>query len=95
MYMWWTDCFRPSDSLVVGIVAGLLIAGIFILIEIGFTRRFIDHQHRHVGVVFVHRLLHFRGALFQSRMNKLPEGFREWVQFSSMAIFVYLAVIRF
>ncbi|MBI2923334.1 MAG: TRAM domain-containing protein [Planctomycetes bacterium] len=95
--MWWTEYFPlEAPPWWWGSLAGLLIAGTFILIEIGFTRRFIGIISIVMfGVVFgfIASFIFVQTLFLIPAMNKGPEGFREWVQFSSMAIFVYLAVI--
>jgi uncharacterized protein YacL len=94
---WWTE-YLPADADPPwwwGSLAGLLIAGIFIAVEVAFTRRFIAL----VSVVLFGVVFGFIASfLFVHTLELLPvfaqfKELRDQVQYASMAVFVYLAVI--
>ncbi|MEK7466950.1 MAG: TRAM domain-containing protein [Planctomycetota bacterium] len=79
-----------------GSLAGLLFGSIFIMVEVAFTRRFVALLSTVVfGVVFGF----IASYIFTTTLFLLPvfnEGepwFKEWVQYCSLAIFVYFAVV--
>jgi uncharacterized protein YacL len=82
-----------------GSLAGLLFGGIFILIEVAFTRRFLAI----ISVVMFGVVFGFIASfLFSQTLFLLPvfsestqsnPWFRDWVQYCSLAVFVYLSVI--
>jgi uncharacterized protein YacL len=79
-----------------GSLAGLLFGAIFIMVEVAFTRRFVALLSTVIfGVVFGF----IASYIFTTTLFLLPvfnEGepwFKEWVQYCSLAIFVYFAVV--
>ena len=96
-YTWWRGSY-PNDSPQWwwGSLAGLLFASIFIVVEVAFTRRFVALISTVLfGVIFGF----IASYLFTTTLFLLPAvkeaelWFRDWVQYASMAIFVYFAVV--
>jgi len=94
---WWSIRFSgESVPWWWGSVAGLLFAGIFIMVEIGFTRRFLAIISVVMfGVVFgfISSYLFTRTLFLLPVFGETDEWVKEWVQYCSLAIFTYLAVI--
>ncbi len=95
--IWWHQSY-PNDSPQWwwGSLAGLLFAGIFISVEVAFTRRFIALISTVLfGVMFgfIASYLFTQTLFLLPVMNEAESWFREWTQYSCMAIFVYLAVV--
>ncbi len=95
--IWWHQSY-PNDSPQWwwGSLAGLLFAGIFISVEVAFTRRFVALISTVLfGVMFgfIASYLFTQTLFLLPVMNEAESWFREWTQYSCMAIFVYLAVV--
>ncbi|MFA5794939.1 MAG: PIN domain-containing protein [Candidatus Brocadiia bacterium] len=91
--------FTPGSSGVIGIVIGVLVAILFSVIEIGFTRRFISTISIVmfglvfgfiISALFIHALLLVPTI---ENMTKDTPGFNEWLQVSITFLFCFLSVI--
>ncbi|MFH1228306.1 MAG: PIN domain-containing protein [Planctomycetota bacterium] len=91
--------FTPASNGALGISIGILVAVLFTVIEIGFTRRFINT----ISIVMFGLVFGFIiSSLFIHALLLIPaikgvtehiEGFSDWLQFSLTFLFCFLSVI--
>lgn len=91
--------FAPTTNGIIGIVVGILVALLFTVIEIGFTRRFISTISIVmfglvfgfiISALFIHALLLVPAI---ENMTKDTPGFGDWLQVSITFLFCFISVI--
>ncbi|MCE9583807.1 MAG: TRAM domain-containing protein [Planctomycetes bacterium] len=79
-----------------GSLAGLLFGAVFIMIEVAFTKRFLALISTVIfGVVFgfIASFLFTKTLFLLPIFNEGEAWFQEWVQYCSLAVFVYMSVV--